>query len=487
MPPSPTSGEVHRLSARLKDLERSLGTRLIVLDEQGREPSGRPLDELDIPGILRHTGGVLLVDEGALDRVLARLAPDTGAGKEAVRLDRRAAEIQTLREVAIALSSSLDQRNVLRVACESGRQLLRADFAAALVPRDDSHWVEDADTASPGPGEALSAFFQRALPGIRFLATGQAPDLPLTTAYESEPAPWPRVRSGIAVPLWERSQLYGALVFGWTSASAPRGSRMRAAEILGAHTSLALRNARVYDDMRQAAERRDRFFSAMSHDLRTPITAIVGYSELLLDGVAGEIPARPREMVDRISQVAGHLSQLVNDILDLAKLEAGRMEFHREVVRLSDLLDDAIVAVEPQADSKGLALRRVLQDDGDTPVVLDRFRVRQVLVNLLSNAVKFTAAGEVCISAGVDLDRAWIAVRDTGPGIGDGDPEALFEEFLQVASGSGTKSEPGTGLGLAISRRLARAMNGDLTAENAPEGGALFTLFVPSQPQPDTR
>ncbi len=382
---------------------------------------------------------------------------------------------------------AVTRTNVLRVVCERGRKLLAADFVAALVPYNDPHWMEGgapAGAEAPSTGEPLTALLRRVLPGGETLITRRFPAVPLVLPGGGILPRWEGARSGVAVPLRHGGQIQGVVIFGWRSHLPVRGEGLRVAEALGAHASLALRNARLYDDMKQAAERRDRFFSAMSHDLRTPITAIVGYSELLLDGIVGELGARQLEMVDRISQVAGHLSQLVNDILDLAKLEAGKMEFHRESVRLEALVEDAIVAIEPQADSKGLVLLRELDGVRDAVLRVDRVRVRQVLVNLLSNAIKFTPAGEVRVSALPEPDRLWIAVHDTGPGLGDGDHEALFEEFLQLASGSGTKSEPGAGLGLAISRRLARAMGGDLIGDNAPGGGATFTLILPFEPDP---
>jgi signal transduction histidine kinase len=186
-------------------------------------------------------------------------------------------------------------------------------------------------------------------------------------------------------------------------------------------------------------------------------------------------------MVERISQVASHLSQLVNDILDMAKLDAGRMEFHREPVRMGDLVEEAAVAVRPQAQSKSLRLQLDVDGHGGAELRVDRPRVRQILVNLLSNAVKFTDHGEVCVVVGVDDGRGWIEVRDTGPGLPAGSEEEVFEEFLQIAAGNKSKREPGTGLGLAISRRLARAMGGDLTVRSEPGSGAAFTLFLPRE------
>ena len=245
-------------------------------------------------------------------------------------------------------------------------------------------------------------------------------------------------------------------------------------------TDAVLARRRAEANMAEAhgqAERRDRFFSAMSHDLRTPITAVLGYSELLLDGVVGEMPPAQLEMIGRIFQVAGHLSQLLNDTLDLARLDAGRMEFHPEPVELRRLVHDAVVTVEPQAHAKGLVLRVEMEDD--ELLHTDASRVQQILVNLLGNAVKFTDTGEALIRAGHDEHRIWITVRDTGPGLPEGSEEAVFEEFIQVASGHGAKKEPGSGLGLAISRRLARALGGELVARSHPGGGASFTLWLP--------
>ena len=287
--------------------------------------------------------------------------------------------------------------------------------------------------------------------------------------------------AGLLVPLRYRGETLGALVAGWRSGGADEETR-RLAVMVGTQAAAVLANLRTYAQLTDAAFRRERFFSAMSHDLRTPITAIVGYSELLADGIVGDLNGQQLEMIERISQVSGHLSQLVNDILDLAKLDAGRMEFHHEEVRLGDLVDEALVAVQPQARSKKLELRMDIDGQRDALLRVDPPRVRQILVNLLSNAVKFTERGEVAVVAGSGDGRTWLEVRDTGPGLPAGSEEAVFEEFLQIAAGNKSKREPGSGLGLAISRRLARAMGGDLMARNGPGSGAAFTLVLPAPP-----
>ncbi|HEX2093329.1 MAG TPA: HAMP domain-containing sensor histidine kinase, partial [Longimicrobiaceae bacterium] len=286
-------------------------------------------------------------------------------------------------------------------------------------------------------------------------------------------------RSAVAVPLRHRDEVRGALLLAWREPTPVSPETVRLAETLGVQAAVALHNARLYQELKRSTEARNRFFSAMSHDLRTPIAAIVGYSELLADGIVGELAPKQQEMVERIAQVAAHLTELVNDILDLARLDAGRVELHPQPARLEELVREAVLVVESQAREKQLPIRLELDPAGGETLVVDPARVRQILVNLLSNAVKFTQRGEVRVRAGIHDARAWITVQDTGPGLPEGSEEAVFGEFLQLASGRGYKQEPGSGLGLAVSRRLARAMGGDLTAESIPGTGAAFTLSLP--------
>ncbi len=383
-------------------------------------------------------------------------------------LERYAEELERLREIGVAVSSTLDPAEILRIVCESARRLFDAPFVAATLPRPDARAWE---CGGHGAAELLDRV------AIRFGDALAAGETVVEEAVGRRDAEW--VRAAVGVPLRQGAEVHGALLLGWNTPRSFPMETLRLAETLGVHVAASLQNARLVEEMRGAALRRDRFFSAISHDLRTPITAIVGYSELLLDGVAGDLCGRQQEMVERISQVSAHLSRLVGDILDLTRLDAGRVEFHREPTALDALVEEALVTVEPQARAKGLALRRELKAAGDRLVPVDRFRVRQVLVNLLSNAVKFTESGEVCVSAGCGEEASWIAVRDTGPGLPPGSQEAIFEEFLQLASDRCRRTEPGSGLGLAIARRLARAMGGDLRVESTLGNGALFTLYLP--------
>jgi signal transduction histidine kinase len=369
--------------------------------------------------------------------------------------ERRLRELDLLRRLAVETAASVEPEEIWSAVCRRLPELMGADAALLALPGEEPReWWAGPDSEPPH-APALRALLETARRGGRTASAGGE-------------------LAAVAVPMRPRGEP-AALVVGWMDGDVPPGGTALV-EALAEQTSVALAGAARYAEMRDAAVRRDRFFSAMSHDLRTPITAIVGYSELLQDGIVGELTERQQEMMGRICQVSGHLSQLVNDILDLAKLDAGRMEFQLLPIRLGELLDAAIATVEPQAAAKGLRVH--VEGPPDIVISADEPRVRQILVNLLSNAVKFTESGVVSVYAGVDGERGWIEVRDTGPGLPGGSEEAVFEEFLQLATGSKGKREPGTGLGLAIARRLARAMGGDLTARNVDGSGAAFTLYL---------
>lgn len=390
----------------------------------------------------------------------SRSTPLAAADAAGVDWERRARRLEALCGLAVETAGVVDAGQLWERVRERLASVLDADAAALHTPLLPEPRVWAAEGAADGTGDAAARLAQE-------------------DGGDPRRAELPEGGAALVVPLRHGDDALGTLVVGWAAAERLEDDEA-VAELLARQTAATLANARAHARLTEAAYRRERFFSAMSHDLRTPITAIVGYSELLADGIVGELNGQQLEMIERISQVSGHLSQLVNDILDLAKLDAGRMEFHHEEVRLGELVDEALVTVEPQARSKKLELRTEVDELRETVVRVDGSRVRQILVNLLSNAVKFTDQGEVAVVAGDSDGRTWLEVRDTGPGLPAGSEEAVFEEFLQIAAGTKSKREPGSGLGLAISRRLARAMGGDLTARSVPERGAAFTFVLPA-------
>jgi signal transduction histidine kinase len=243
-----------------------------------------------------------------------------------------------------------------------------------------------------------------------------------------------------------------------------------------------------------ANQAKSEFLAVMSHELRTPLNAVLGYAELLDLGVVGSLSAEQRQQIGRISASGRHLLGLVNEILDLAKVEAGRMSVEHAPTNVADVVEAAIVLAQPQAESRGLTLHAPPDIPRALQLLGDRDRVLQVLANLLSNAVKFTEPGGHIRLEVAEVARAreshhlrgdgpWTVIRvhDTGIGIPPEQMESIFSPFVQGEAGR-TRQRDGTGLGLTISRRLARLMHGDVTVDSMPGAGSVFSLWLPAAP-----
>jgi signal transduction histidine kinase len=239
----------------------------------------------------------------------------------------------------------------------------------------------------------------------------------------------------------------------------------------------ALETARA--EAEEANRAKSDFLATMSHELRTPLNAIGGYADLLLEGIRGDLTPQQRSFVERMKRSGQHLLGLINDILNFAKLEAGRVEFHVDDVPIVPLLQSLEELVRPQVDTKTLAFtQRVAADD--LLVRADAEKVRQVLINLVTNAVKFTEpGGRIDVECHGDDRAVHIAVHDTGRGIAAEHLSRIFDPFVQVDRESTPTHQQGVGLGLAISRDLVLGMGGALTATSAPGHGSTFTLSLP--------
>jgi signal transduction histidine kinase len=215
----------------------------------------------------------------------------------------------------------------------------------------------------------------------------------------------------------------------------------------------------------------------MSHELRTPLNAILGYAELVLDGIYGDAPEKMRNVLERIQTNGKHLLGLINDVLDLSKIEAGQLVLTLNDYSIKDMMQGVYVAVEPLAGNKKLGFK--LEVPSNLPAAHgDERRLSQVLLNLVGNAIKFTDTGEVAMKAAAANGSYTIAVTDTGPGIAEADQAKIFEEFQQSES-THTKAKGGTGLGLAIAKRIVEMHGGRLWVESKLGGGSTFFFTVP--------
>jgi PAS domain S-box-containing protein len=255
--------------------------------------------------------------------------------------------------------------------------------------------------------------------------------------------------------------------------------RLRAAQerytqtLAEANRELELRNREIERANRLKSE----FLASMSHELRTPLHTIIGFSELLGEQLEGPLTEKQKRFVNHIHTDSLHLLDLINDILDLSKIEAGRLELRPEPFEFIGVVMESLASVRTLAQAKALALETSL----DVPIAVeaDRLRVKQILVNLLSNAVKFTPeGGRVHVSANVEADVLVVSVTDTGIGVPEEEHESIFDKFHQV--GATTKGvREGTGLGLAITRRLVEQHGGTIRVASEPNRGSRFTFTIP--------
>ena len=247
----------------------------------------------------------------------------------------------------------------------------------------------------------------------------------------------------------------------------------RTGQLAAANKELELKNREV----ERATKLKSQFLASMSHELRTPLNAIIGFSDLLADKAAGPLSDKQGRFVGHVRDGAHHLLQLINDILDLSKIEAGQLDMHYEDFLIKDALPEVLSTIRPLAMAKSIAVEHKV--DLHAPVHADRVRFKQILYNLLSNAVKFTPKdGRITIDCRGDRDLVYISVTDTGIGIRPEDQAMVFEEFRQV-EGSAETTHEGTGLGLAITRRLVEQQGGKISLESEVGKGSRFTFTLP--------
>ncbi len=403
-------------------------------------------------------------------------------------------QLTALGEVSRAVSSTLDVETVLDTIVSRATQLAGAD-GCAISEYDDATGMfhvratHGIDTALIG---TLRAMPLRKGEGVGGRATElrepiQIADIAVPDAYQSplrDVLIGAGFRAVLSVPLLREEQIIGSLSL---SRKAPGEFPPEVIDVLktfATQSALAIQNARLFreiaDKSRQleaASRHKSEFLANMSHELRTPLNAIIGFSEVLTERMFGELNEKQDEYLKDIHASGQHLLSLINDILDLSKIEAGRMELEVTDFDLPSAIDNALTLVRERATRRGITLGHSV-DERLGQIRGDERKVKQVLLNLLSNALKFTPeGGRIDVSARVQDGVAEVSVADTGVGIAPEDQEAVFEEFRQV--GTADKKVEGTGLGLALSRKFIELHGGRIWLKSQVGHGSTFTFTLP--------
>ena len=444
----------------------------------------RPFTEKQIALVQNFAAQAVIAIENA--RLLNELRQRTD------ELGRSVEELRALGEVSQAVNSTLDLEMVLSTIVSKAVQLsgteagtiyvfdevergfhLRASYGMDRELIDTlSHRYIGIDDANVARAFAQEEPIQIA--DLREEPHSELNDLIVRAGY----------RARLLAPLMRGDEIVGMLLVRRKTPGAFAANIVELMKTFAAQSVLAIQNARLFHEIEDkshqleiASKHKSQFLANMSHELRTPLNAILGYTELILDNIYGEAPERMRTVQERVQANGKHLLGLINDVLDLSKIEAGQLSLSLTDYSIHDMVQGVHTAVEPLANSKKLLFKTEIPDNLP-PAHGDDRRLSQVLLNLVGNAIKFTDAGEVAVKAAASNGTYTISVRDTGPGIAAEDQMKIFEEFQQ-ADNSQTKAKGGTGLGLSIAKRIVEMHGGRLWVESSPGHGSTFSFTVP--------
>ena len=395
--------------------------------------------------------------------------------------------------------STFDLTSVLQTLVESAARLCDANNAGITRQADGKFFHAETYGQSP----EFTKFIQD-LPvePVRGTVTGRAllegkmihiPDVQTDVEYEwMEAQKLGGYRTVLGVPMLRENITIGVLTLSRAEVKPFTEKEIELVATFADQAAIAIENTRLFDEiqdknrqLQQASENKSQFVSSMSHELRTPLNAIIGLTEMMVNNAARFGTEKAQEPLQRVNRAGTHLLGLINQVLDLSKIEAGKLELNPQTVQLAPLIDEVVGTARQLAEQNKNRLALDAQDDLGA-LTVDPMRLRQILFNLLSNACKFTKEGEVKLRARRVADgRDWIelSVVDTGIGMTPEQQAKLFEEFTQ-ADATTAQRFGGTGLGLAITRKLARMMGGDVTVTSEPGKGSVFTVRLPGDPAP---
>ncbi len=445
--------------------------------------------------------------------LLRQLADHTGLVLESIRavgeLSERERRAELLNAVNSRIRQSLDLQTILGAAVrelgtalEASRCFVRLRRGNELLPPASEWHAPEVPSSGARPDYALPLL----LAAMRKRRTVETSDARGDPAVSPQGADAEQPLALLATPIVLRGEAIGVVAF--HQVGVPRSwhrEEVGLVQEVASELAIAVSNARLYrsteetsrelavkiSELERANRMKAQFLANMSHELRTPLNSVIGFSEMLLLGALGALPDSQREALETVARNGRDLLGLVNDVLDLSKVEAGRMELHLTQTDLRAVIGDVITGMESLIQARG---HRMAVDLGDAPLLLtaDEMRVRQILYNLLSNAVKFTTdAGEVAVRAGqrrtmlpvpggrqIERDALWVSVTDTGIGISKEDIPRLFTEFSQVDASFSRRFE-GSGLGLALCRRFVEMHGGVIGVDSTPGRGSTFWIELP--------
>ncbi len=432
----------------------------------------------------------------------AAVAREMGQALESARLftlqQRRAKQLEAVAEVSRAVSSLLDLDELLNTTVELIRDAFGYYHAQVFLVDDENYaaWLR----ASTGEvGRILLERKHHLIVGSQSVigqvtATGKpvvARDTDRDAVHRRNEL-LPDTRAECAVPLRIGTRIIGALDVQSTEPDVFDEEDIAILQTLADQLAVAIENARAYQQQLETAERlreldqlKTQFLANMSHELRTPLNSIIGFSRVILKGIDGPITDLQRKDLTTIYNAGQHLLGLINDILDISKIEAGKMELSFEDVDVHQIIDGVLSTTKGLIKDKPIQLREEVPEQ--LPVIrADPTRVRQILLNLLSNAAKFTEEGEICLTVTQVGDELLFSVSDTGPGIPEDKLDRLFEAFYQV-DGSMTRKAGGTGLGLAIARHFVEMHGGRIWVQSVVGKGTTFSFTLPIAGPPEEK
>ncbi len=478
---------------RMKDLAMALGYRsgLFVPLMKGRHAIG-------MIGILRASTGEFSLQEIALARTFVDQAVIAIENVRLFNETREALEQQTATaEILQVISGSpTDVQPVFDAIAERAMTLCEARIGGVTRFQDGLVHLVAYHGVSDDAAQTMRASFPMK-PGLdsisaRAVASGvpaQIADVLADPQYgQKEAAQRAGFRSNLAVPMLRDGQVVGSIVVCRAEVGEFPEKKVRLLQTFADQAVIAIENVRLFNEIQDksrqleiANQHKSEFLANMSHELRTPLNAIIGFSEVLIERMFGELNEKQDDYLKDIFSSGKHLLSLINDILDLSKIEAGRMELDLGDFDAAQTIGNAMTLVRERAQTHGIGLGLEV-DAAVGEIRADERKFKQILLNLLSNAVKFTPdGGTVTVRAAIVGDDIRVAVQDTGVGISAEDQLVVFDEFKQVGRHYTNKHE-GTGLGLSLTRRFVELHGGTLTLESTPGVGSTFTFAIPTRP-----